>query len=266
MAGKSPEAGPAPELLRRSSACAPLSAGPRSISRAGVPPRRSSRRPSRSRPAASRGAAGAIAAEGRAERARPGSQGRRDPRQRRRPTQVAADPQGQRRARWCPRADRGQADQDDRQGSRGEGRQDAHRARQGGQGQGRPDRGRQGPGSAQQDGSSRGRCERRPRPRRASPRTKATAEAETKTAAGQAGPRSGQERDDQECIDQDRGQARSGEGGQGTCRPRPPQSRRPRPRPRLRRSSPGASARRRYWSVRRSTTGPAPRPGDRAAG
>ena len=93
----------------------------------------------------------------RAVGARQGSPQRSAPQERRRPPQVAPDPQGQRRPRWRARPDGRQADQDDRHRRRRQGRQGPDRGRQVGQGEGRPDGRRQGPRRAVEVGSSRGR-------------------------------------------------------------------------------------------------------------
>ena len=93
-----------------------------------------------------------------AQRPRPRGQGRCHPPERRRASQVAPDPQGQRRARWGEPAVLRPGDQGRRQGRCGEGREGPHRRRQGRQGQGRPDRRRQGPRGAEQDGPRRSRC------------------------------------------------------------------------------------------------------------
>ena len=160
-----------------------------------------------------------------AQRARPRRQGRRDPPERRRPPQVAPDPQGQRRARWRARPDRRPRRQDDRQGRRGQGRQGPHRGRQGRQGQGRPDRRRQGPRRAEQDRPSRG-CRRQGRRRgerhgraaeakpakAAAPKAADQGRAPTKASATKAAAEEG--RDDREGRSQGDGQGRA-EGQEG---------------------------------------------------
>ena len=175
-----------------------------------------------------------IDADGRArrgaERARSRRQGRRHPPERRRPPQVAPDPQGQRRARRRARPDRRPRRQDDRQGRRREGRQGPHRGRQGRQGQGRPDRRRQGPRRAEQDGPRRGRRRQgRGRARRRRGRPAAPAKATATKAAGE-GRREEAGR---------QGDRRPQEGDDGQGRRRRP----PRPPPRRRRPPPSSRAR-----------------------
>ena len=128
--------------------------------------------------------------------ARPCGQGRRDPPECRCPAQVAADPQGQRGARWRAGPGRRQGREADRQGRRPEGRQGPHRGEQVGQGQGRPDCGRQGPRRVQQDRSRRGRRGQGRRGRRSpaagetAVATKPAAKAPTKTAAAKPAAKS----------------------------------------------------------------------------
>ena len=175
-------------------------------------------------PAESNDRSGRRARRG-AQRARSRRQGRCHPPERRRPPQVAPDPQGQRRARWRARPDRWPRRQDDRQGRRGEGRQGPHRRRQGRQGQGRPDRRRQGPRRAEQDGPRRGSrregSRRRGRVRRGRPAK----------ADRDEGGTEGQGRAPKKAADRRQGRA-----------PRRPRRRRPRPRPRRRRRRPRSSS------------------------